>query len=472
MDLGVVGMAVMGRNLAMNAAEKGFKVAVFNRTTSRMEEAVEEAKAQNLTLNGYPLMEDFVKALAVPRKVIVMVQAGKAVEDTLGQLANLMAKDDIIVDGGNEYYVNTERRWNELKAKGIHFMGMGVSGGEEGARHGPSIMPGGDLYAWEHMQPILTKIAAQVAGNSCCKYMGHGAAGHYVKMVHNGIEYGDMELIAEIYNILTNLYGMDAVKCAEVFTEWNTRKLKSYLIEITATVLRTKMQCTNKSLVDLVLDVAAGKGTGKWTVQEAAEKGVPCPTIAAALDARNLSAALSVRRALHAKLGANQGSQKAAAPPLESLEKALYAAKICSYAQGLMLLSKASEVHNFDIDLGKVASIWVGGCIIRADFLAEITKAYNENPKLEHLMLHPYFSDELLAASEAWRTVVNSAQTAGVPVPALAGSLGYFDAFRAAHLPLNLVQAQRDFFGAHTFKMNDREGVFHANWHTGNLKMQ
>eukprot|EP01056_Protomagalhaensia_sp_Gyna25_P005508 Protomagalhaensia_sp_Gyna_25__5507@NODE_737_length_2727_cov_215_967634_g576_i0_p1_GENE_NODE_737_length_2727_cov_215_967634_g576_i0NODE_737_length_2727_cov_215_967634_g576_i0_p1_ORF_typecomplete_len490_score74_846PGD/PF00393_19/1_7e026PGD/PF00393_19/2_9e103NAD_binding_2/PF03446_15/7_5e40Shikimate_DH/PF01488_20/3_1e06Shikimate_DH/PF01488_20/5_5e033HCDH_N/PF02737_18/1_6e05NAD_Gly3P_dh_N/PF01210_23/0_0013NAD_Gly3P_dh_N/PF01210_23/59IlvN/PF07991_12/0_00032IlvN/PF07991_12/2_3e022Hacid_dh_C/PF02826_19/ len=463
-------MAVMGRNLAMNAAEKGFRVAVYNRTTSRMEEAVAEAKAQNVTLHGFVTIEEFVQSLKKPRKIVVMVQAGAPVERVLNQLSEVAEEKDIVVDAGNEYYTNTEQRYKRLSEKKIHFMGMGVSGGEEGARHGPSIMPGGDRYAWEHMEPILTRIAAQAAGQACCRYMGHGAAGHYVKMVHNGIEYGDMQLISEVYNVLTGVLGYSASQCADAFETWNKGKLQSYLIEITATVLRTKPLGQDTHLVDSILDVAAGKGTGKWTVQEAAEKGVPCPTIAAALDARNLSAEIAIRNAVNECMEKQDMGLTTCDISLDDLEAALYAAKICSYAQGLALLAKASETHEFNLVLKDISSVWMGGCIIRAEFLSRITQAFEANPRLQHLFLDKGFAHDLVTSVTAWRSVVMKCQNAGIPVPALSASLAYFDALRASHLPLNLVQAQRDYFGAHTFRMSDGSGPWHADWLTGEVK--
>ncbi|EZG56479.1 decarboxylating 6-phosphogluconate dehydrogenase [Gregarina niphandrodes] len=466
-DLGVIGMGVMGLNLAMNAAEKGFKVAVYNRTTARMLSAVDVAKKDSLTLDGHEKMADFVTSLKEPRKVLLLVKAGAAVDATLGELLELLKPSDIVIDCGNEFYENTDRRSSLAGQKGIVFFGMGVSGGEKGARYGPAMMPGGTRETYDQLAPILTKIAAQSSTGPCVGFMGKGSAGNYVKMVHNGIEYGDMQLIAEAYSILRS--GLCPAKDpADVFAEWNKGRMASYLIEITETVLRTPHPDNHqKKLVDDVLDVAGSKGTGKWTVQEACEKGVPCPTIQAALDSRYLSG-FTARPAFFQTFGASSPAV-AGNLSLAEVETALYLSKLCSYAQGLSLIDAASEVHQYGVDLKEVARCWTGGCIIRAELLKWIMQAYEQN-KPPNMLLAPRFAQEFTPQAVAdWKKVVALAAEQGIPVPAMAASLNYYLTLSTANLPLNLVQAQRDFFGAHTFKLKSDHGnsIKHADWETG-----
>lgn len=477
-DVGVVGMAAMGRNLAMNAASKGYVVSVYNRTTSKMETVVAQAEKENIKLHGYAEISDFVQSLQKPRKVIMMVQAGKAVEATIELLTKFLESGDILIDGGNEYYKNTELRVERTAKLGIRYMGMGVSGGEEGARYGPSIMPGGAKDTYNDVAPILEKIAAHVDNKPCVAYMGSGSAGNYVKMVHNGIEYGDMQLIAEAYDLLKKILKYNNDQISDTFSEWNKGVLSSYLIEISARVVKTKNPGYAKDgnsavppfLLDVVKDVAGSKGTGKWTMQEALERGVPCPTIQAALDSRYLSGFKDLREEAQNCFKEMTNSKKSDTSETDmenfkkDLEGALYCSKICSYAQGLMLLRKASEDNGYGINLGSVAGIWVGGCIIRAEFLKDITAAFDRNPSLSNLILDPVFAERLKKHLPGWRRVVSSAVSYGVPVAAFSASLAYYEALRAPVLPLNLVQAQRDHFGAHTFERTDKAGTFHADW--------
>lgn len=478
-------MGVMGLNLAMNAAEKGFKVAVFNRTTSRMENAVKIAQGQKLHLHGFPDMKDFVKSLEKPRKTILLVQAGAAVDATLKQLLELLEEGDIVIDGGNEFYLNTDRRAELAKTKGIEFFGMGVSGGEEGARHGPALMPGGSKKSYEAMSNIFTAIAAKSKTGPCVDFMGNGSAGNYVKMVHNGIEYGDMELIAESYSLLRNLAGLHAgaqpdklprsnTEIATIFEEWNNGRMASYLIEITAIVLKTPHpnKEVTQFLLDDVLDVAGAKGTGKWTAQEACEKGVACPSIQAALDARNISGMCKERQEFYKLFHDATADQSMPVPELSlgDIETALFLSKLCCYAQGLALIKEASRLQNYNVDLAKVARCWTGGCIIRANLLADIMEAYKAHPDLANLLAAPEFAKHFTSSSvTSWKKVVSAAISQGVSVPAMTASLNWFLMLAAGALPLNLVQAQRDYFGAHTFRLLSAAGAtpMHADWEKG-----
>jgi 6-phosphogluconate dehydrogenase len=463
-DIGLVGLAVMGENLALNIEEKGFPVAVYNRTADKVDAFVARAAAKRVV--GCKTPAELAAALRRPRRIVMMVKAGAPVDDTIAALRPHLEPGDMLVDGGNEHFSNTERRARELEAAGLRFVGMGVSGGEEGARHGPSLMPGGQPSAYEELAPILTKIAAQVDDGPCVDYMGPGGSGHYVKMVHNGIEYGDMQLIAESYDVLKNVGGLSNEELAGVFSKWNDGELQSFLIEITAKIFRKKDADTGKDLLDVILDATGMKGTGKWTVQQAAELLAPIPTIASSVEARILSAQKAERVAAAKVLtGATiPGEKPDKARLCDDVRHALYAAKVCSYAQGMNLLRAASESHGWGLALGRIARIWKGGCIIRAQFLGRIKQAYDRDAKLANLLVDAEFARELVERQPAWRRVVSLAVQAGIPVPTLSSSLAYFDSYRRERLPANLLQAQRDFFGAHTYQRVDKPGTFHTDW--------
>ena len=469
-DIGLIGLAVMGQNLVLNIESRGFRVAVFNRTAAVTEAFV--AGHPGRALMGAVSLPAFVASLKRPRKVLVMVQAGAPVDAVIEHLLPLLEADDIVVDCGNSLYTDTERRDAWLTSRGLRFVGAGVSGGEEGARKGPSIMPGGPASTWQALKPVFEAIAARVDGQPCVTHIGPGGAGHFVKMVHNGIEYGDMQLIGEAWHLM-RAAGLTVAQTAAVFDRWNQGPLQSYLIEITARALEQVDPDTGLPLVDLILDKAGQKGTGRWTLINAAELAVPVGTIAAAVDARILSSMKALRlRASEPFQGTNSlaGDGRAAAGAggdiVDKIHDALYASKIISYAQGLDLLRTMGAKKGWDLDLGAIASIWRGGCIIRARFLNRITEAYREDPALEHLVLAPFFRDVLNASQAAWRDVVAGAVQVGIPVPAFSASLAYFDSLRSARLPANLLQAQRDFFGAHTYERVDRpEGqFFHTTW--------
>ena len=467
MAIGMIGLGVMGRNLSLNIEEKGFSVAAWDAWPKPVDDFV--ASSRGKKIEGFHELSDFVKLLRKPRRIIMLVKAGDVVDKTIERLLPLLEKDDLLVDGGNEYYKNTERRTADLEKKGIRYFGMGVSGGEDGARHGPSMMPGGDPEGYKELEPILTKIAAQVEDGPCVTYIGPGGSGHYVKMVHNGIEYGDMQLIAEAYDALKTLGGLSNEEMADVFDAWNEGDLESYLIEITAKILRFKAPDGKGFLVDQILDATAQKGTGKWTVQEAAEIGTPLLTISSAVDARVISFAKPDRvKASRLLPGPTPG-------PAAGLDKkkliadvraALYAAKACSYAQGMNLLRLASDTHEWDLKLGELAKIWRGGCIIRARFLGRIKDAYDHDARLGNLLLDPSFIEELKARQDGWRNVVAEAAKAGLPMLGTSASLGYYDMIRRERLPANLTQAQRDFFGSHTYKrLDDPQGKdIHTEW--------
>src|ERR1043166_7416175 len=464
-DIGLIGLAVMGENLVLNMESKGFSVAVFNRTTEVTEKfAAGRGKGKNIQPTR--TMEEFVGALKHPRKAMIMVKAGAPVDAVIGQLAPLLEKGDVIIDGGNSLFTDTQRRCKDLEGKGIHYVGMGVSGGEEGALKGPSLMPGGPRDSWEIIAPIFRKIAAQVDGEPCCRYMGPDGAGHYVKMVHNGIEYGDMQLICEAYAIMKDVLGLEANELAEIFTDWNRGDLDSYLIEITSKIFRKKDPETGKPLVDVILDKAGQKGTGLWTLQSAIAISVVISTINAAVEARVISSRKDDRVASSKVLPQPnpkefKGDRKQL---IEAVRQALYASKIVSYAQGMELLGAASHQYNWDLNFGDIATIWRGGCIIRAKFLNRIVEAYNRDPALHNLMLDSYFRDIIADTQDNWRVAVSNAVEHGVAVPAFSASLAYFDSYRSARLPSNLLQAQRDFFGAHTYERVDKPGVFHTEW--------
>ncbi|MFL6519204.1 MAG: NADP-dependent phosphogluconate dehydrogenase [Chthoniobacterales bacterium] len=464
-DIGLIGLAVMGENLVLNMESKGFNVAVFNRTWEVTEKfAAERAKGKNIQPTR--TVEELIGALKKPRKVMMMIKAGKPVDMVIGEVAPLLHKGDVLIDGGNSLFTDTQRRCKDLEGKGIHYVGMGVSGGEEGALKGPSLMPGGSRDSWETIAPIFRKIAAQVDGEPCCRYMGPDGAGHYVKMVHNGIEYGDMQLICEAYAIMKDVLGLEANELAEIFTEWNKGDLDSYLIEITSKIFRKKDPETGKPLVDVILDKAGQKGTGLWTLQSAIAISVVISTINAAVEARVISSRKEDRVASSKILPqANRKEFKGDRKQLiEAVRQALYASKIVSYAQGMELLGAASHQYEWDLNFSDIATIWRGGCIIRAKFLNRIVEAYDRDRALHNLMLDSYFRDIIAKTQDNWRVAISNAVEHGVAVPAFSASLAYFDSYRSARLPSNLLQAQRDFFGAHTYERVDRPGVFHTEW--------
>ena len=465
---GVIGLAVMGENLALNVESRGFPIAVYNRTASKTKEFM-ETRAVGKDVKAAYSLEEFVQILERPRKILVMVKAGPPVDAVIEQLKPLLEEGDMIIDGGNSLYEDTERRTRDLESTTkLGFVGMGVSGGEEGALHGPSLMPGGTEFAYRELEPILTKIAAQVDDGPCVTYVGPGGAGHYVKMVHNGIEYGDMQLIAEAYDVLKNGLGLSNQQLHETFAEWNrTDELNSYLIEITADIFKYVDPETGHHLVDLILDSAGQKGTGRWTVLSSLELGVSIPTIYAAVNARVMSAYKDERVAAAKELpGPGETYPGDAALFVNKVGDALYCSKMCSYAQGMALIAKASQEFNYNISLPESARIWKGGCIIRAGFLDKIRKAFAENPELPNLLLAPEFKQSILDRQEAWREVLVLANKLGIPVPAFSSSLDYFDSYRRANLPQNLTQAQRDYFGAHTYERTDkpRGEFFHTEW--------
>lgn len=464
---GVIGLAVMGENLALNVERNGFPIAVYNRTGAKTDEFMQQ-RAQGKNVKAAYTLEEFVQSLERPRRILVMVKAGKPVDAVIDQLKPLLDQDDMIIDGGNSLYEDTERRTKELEATGLGFVGMGVSGGEEGALWGPSLMPGGTEASYKELEPILTKIAAQVDDGPCVTFIGPGGAGHYVKMVHNGIEYGDMQLIAEAYDLLKNIAGLNANQLHEVFGEWNsTEELNSFLIEITADIFKKVDPETGLPLVDLILDSAGQKGTGRWTVMSALELGVSIPTIIAAVNSRIISSYKDERIAASKELpGPTLKYEGDVSSLVNKIRDALYCSKICSYAQGMALLSKASQEYKYNLNLSEMARIWKGGCIIRAGFLNKIKEAFNENPSLPNLLLAPEFKQTILDRQDAWREVLVLANQFGIPVPAFSASLDYFDSYRRATLPLNLTQAQRDYFGAHTYERTDkpRGECFHTEW--------
>ena len=464
--IGMIGLAVMGENLAMNIERNGFPIAVFNRDPAKVDSFVARAQGKQVIPTKSP--EEFVRSLERPRKAILLVKAGAPVDWTIDQIKPFMEKGDIIIDGGNSYFVDTERREKTLKTEGLNFIGSGVSGGEKGALWGPSLMPGGDRNAYEQIRPIWEAIAAKVDDGPCVTYIGPGGSGHFVKMVHNGIEYGDMQLIAEAYDIMRKVLGLEAAEMADIFDEWNRGDLESFLIEITAKILRVKEPETGKPLVDLILDKAGQKGTGKWTSEVALDLGIVVPTIDAAIDTRTLSSRKEERveasKQISGSPGAKYTGDKRAM--IDAIHDALYASKICSYAQGMNLIRAGSEKWNWNINLGEIARIWKGGCIIRAQFLDKIKQAYQRRQDLPNLVLDPDFKAWVEEAQPNWRLAVTTAMQQGVPVLAMACSLSYFDMYRTANLPLNLTQAQRDFFGSHTYERVDRSelGPVHTEW--------
>ncbi|AKC66549.1 NADP-dependent phosphogluconate dehydrogenase [Bacillus altitudinis MN12] len=463
-QIGVVGLAVMGKNLALNIESRGFSVSVYNRSSSKTEEFLQESQGKNVV--GTYSIEEFVQSLETPRKILLMVKAGAATDATIQSLLPHLEKGDILIDGGNTYYKDTQRRNQELAESGIHFIGTGVSGGEEGALKGPSIMPGGQKEAHELVKPILEAISAKVDGEPCTTYIGPDGAGHYVKMVHNGIEYGDMQLISESYFILKHVAGLSAEELHEVFSEWNKGELDSYLIEITADIFTKVDEETNQPLVDVILDKAGQKGTGKWTSQSSLDLGVPLPIITESVFARYISAMKDERVEASQLIEGPKPAQSAENKQelIEAVRKALFMSKICSYAQGFAQMKAASDEYNWDLKYGEIAMIFRGGCIIRAAFLQQIKEAYDRNPELKNLLLDPYFKDIVESYQSSLRKVISLAVEQGVPVPSFSSALAYFDSYRTAVLPANLIQAQRDYFGAHTYERTDKEGVFHTEW--------
>lgn len=476
-DLGLIGLAVMGENLALNVESRGYTVAVYNRTVEKVDELL-AGRGRGKRLAGAHSLAQLVEMLKRPRKILLMVKAGPAVDDLIDQLLPLLAPGDILIDGGNTHYADTQRRCRRVTNAGFLYVGTGISGGEEGALKGPSIMPGGSPEAWPAIGPIFQSIAAKVGPNRdlpCCEWIGPDGAGHYVKMVHNGIEYGDMQLICEAYLLLREALGLEASELAEVFSEWNAGELDSYLIEITRDIFTVVDSTTGKPLVDQILDTAGQKGTGKWMSQLALDLGVPTTLITEAVFARCLSAQKQERVAA-SKVLLGPDRQAAAKLPLqvegkaeraafqEAVRQALYASKIVSYAQGFVQLAAAAKEEKWDLRFGEIAMLWRGGCIIRARFLERIKDAFDRDRSLANLLLDPYFRDAIAQAQGPWRMVVATAVMLGLPVPAFSSALAYYDGYRAARLPANLLQAQRDYFGAHTYSRIDQPGTFHTHW--------
>ncbi len=472
-DIALIGLAVMGQNLVRNMDRHGFGVAVYNRTGAKTKAFVEGPAAGTQVLATYSL-EELIASLARPRKIMLMVQAGAAVDATIEQLKPLLEEGDLLIDGGNSFFLDTERRSADLAARGLRYLGAGVSGGEEGALWGPSIMPGGQPDAYELVRPLYEAIAAKAHDEPCVTYIGPRGAGHYVKMVHNGIEYGDMQLIAEAYDLLQRGLGLDAAALHEIFRRWNEGPLQSFLIEITAAIFAKRDEKSGGAIVDVILDRAGQKGTGKWTSQNALDLGVPTTTITEAVFARALSSFKDERVAASGLLAGPQimfDGDRAAF--IDAVGDALYASKVVSYAQGFALFREASREYGYALNYGEIARIWRGGCIIRAAFLNDITAAYRAQPDLPNLLVAPFFRDAIAARQANWRKVVGAAVALGIPTPAMSASLAYYDAYRSARLPANLIQAQRDYFGAHTYERTDqtRGQFFHTNWtgHGGNV---
>ncbi|MEU7815346.1 NADP-dependent phosphogluconate dehydrogenase [Pseudonocardia sp. NPDC049154] len=461
--IGVTGLAVMGANLARNIASRGVPVAVHNRTTAKTEQFMAEHGGEG-DFTATESVEDFVNALERPRRIIVMVKAGKPVDAVIEELTPLLDQGDIVIDAGNSHFPDTVRRTAECEANGIRFMGVGVSGGEEGALLGPSIMPGGDPEAYAEVEEIFTAISAKVDDTPCCVHVGPGGAGHYVKMVHNGIEYADIQLIAEAYDLLTHVAGLDAPAIGKIFEEWNSGDLESFLIEITGKVLAKTDEKTGRPLVDVIVDQAEQKGTGRWTSQDALDLGVPLTGITEAVFARTLSALRDERRAASTTLAGPSPAQKADDQLVDDIRQALYASKVVAYAQGFAQMRAASIENDWDLKLGDMATIWRGGCIIRAQFLNRIRDAYAEHPDLDNLLMVPYFTEAVADAQDAWRRVVTVATEQGVAIPAFSSSLSYYDGYRRERGPANLIQGLRDYFGAHTYRRIDAEGSFHTRW--------
>ncbi|MBX2811928.1 MAG: NADP-dependent phosphogluconate dehydrogenase [Myxococcales bacterium] len=465
-DFGVVGLGVMGASLALNIEEKGYKVALLDLDPSRAKKMLDENPGKRFVATNNP--EEFTKAISSPRRILLMVPAGNPVDASLASLAPFLAQGDVVIDGGNEFYTKTEERQAHWAAKGIHLIGMGVSGGEYGARHGPSMMPSGDKQAYREIEPILQKIAAQVSDGPCVGYVGPGGSGHFVKMVHNGIEYGDMQLIAEVFDLLRHGAGMSYPDLADTFERWNQEELESYLVEITAKILRkADDRGQYKTLLDAILDTAKMKGTGSWTVKEGAELATPIPTIASSVEARLMSGLHPLRQKASEVLvgplptGSGKGNST---EWVNDAKQALYAAKICSYAQGMELIRKASDERSWNLDLAEVTRTWKAGCIIRAHLLKTIQSAFNKDPGLPNLLMDGTISEALAQRQDGWRRTMIRIVESGISAPSMMSSLSYYDGLRRKQLPANLTQAQRDFFGAHTYQRRDKEGSFHTDW--------
>ena len=463
---GLIGLGVMGQNFVLNVERNGYGAAVYNRTAETTEKYIAGPAAGKNIKPAYTLKE-FVDLLESPRKIMLLVKAGAPVDATIQQLIPLLDKGDLIIDGGNSFFLDTERRAKELESQGFNFFGMGVSGGEEGALWGPSLMPGGSRDAYKEVEPIMNAVAAKADedGEPCVTYLGPGGSGHYVKMVHNGIEYGDMELIAEAYYLLDRALGLSAQEFHEIFTEWNKAELSSFLIEITAKVFSKVDEDTGKPLVEVILDKAGQKGTGRWMGENALELGISIPTIIAAVNGRIISSQKEER--VHASsvlTGPTKKYEGGSQKLIDATRDALYVSKICSYAQGMSLLKKASVEYGYNMDLGTIARIWRAGCIIRARLLNDITSAFNRNKDLPNLLVDDAFRESVNSRQESWRFVIKCAIEMGIPMPAMSASLAYYDSYRSERLPANLIQAQRDFFGAHTFERIDKPGIFHADW--------
>jgi 6-phosphogluconate dehydrogenase len=466
-DFGLIGLAVMGENLALNVESRAFSVAVFNRTVSKVDEFI-AGRARGKNFRGCHSLEDLVASLKRPRKIMLMVKAGPAVDEFIEKLIPLLDAGDVIIDGGNTFFADTERRTQHVESQGLLYIGTGVSGGEEGALKGPSMMPGGSEKAWPLLKPIFQAIAAKVGPQGdipCCEWVGPRGAGHYVKMVHNGIEYGDMQLICEAYWMLKQAVGLSNAELYEVFAEWNRGELSSYLIEITRDILSVRDAETGRDLVDLVMDAAGAKGTGKWMSQLALDLGVPSTLVTEAVYARCLSALRDARlraaRVLAGPACRFAGDRRAF---VEEVRQALYASKIVSYAQGFVQMQAAAAEHKWPLAFGPIALLWRGGCIIRAVFLERIKEAFDADAKLENLLLAPYFQEAVRKAQDPWRNAVATAVRLGIPTPAFSAALAYYDGYRSERLPANLLQAQRDYFGAHTYQRVDRPGIFHSDW--------
>ncbi|MCM3201734.1 NADP-dependent phosphogluconate dehydrogenase [Bacillus cereus] len=465
LQIGVVGVGVMGKSLALNFESKGYSVALYDISKEKVDEIIEENRGKNLV--GTHIVEEFVNSLESPRKILLMVNAGEITDKAIDSLVPHLDKGDILIDGGNTYFVDTIRRNKRLAEEGINFIGAGVSGGEEGALKGPSIMPGGQKDAYEKVKDMLENISAKVNNEPCCSYIGPNGAGHYVKMVHNGIEYGDMQLICEAYFFLKQTLDLTAEEFHEIFAEWNKGELNSYLIEITADIFKKKDEETGKPLVDVILDTAGQKGTGKWTSQSALDLGISLPIITESVFARCISALKEERVNASKVLSGPKdktllGVEKAEL--IEAVRQALYMSKICSYAQGFTQLKAASEEYDWNLDFGSISMLWRGGCIIRAAFLQNIKEAYETNTDLPNLLLDPYFKEIVESYQGGLRQIISMAVQQGIPIPAFSAAISYYDSYRTAKLPANLLQAQRDYFGAHTYKRVDKEGTFHTKW--------
>ena len=463
--IGLIGLAVMGANLARNLAGHGISTVVYNRSRDKTENFLKEF-GSDPNLSGAAALEELVNSLEKPRKIILMIKAGEAVDAMMAKLVPFLEKGDILIDGGNSFFEDTRRRSREMEALGLHFVGMGVSGGEEGALYGPSLMPGGAREAYDALLPILKAVSAKAEGEACVDYMGADGAGHYVKMVHNGIEYADMQMIADTYFVMKNVLGMTAEEMADTWETWNKGELSSYLVEITARILRKADEMTGKPLVDVILDVAKQKGTGRWTSMSALELGVPAPTITEAVFARTMSSQKEERLVLSKRYRdlAFEGTEVDRPAVLEDLRQALYASKICAYAQGFNLLEEAGKVYGWDLQMGRIAKIWRSGCIIRARFLDTVSEIFEKESGMTNLLASGYFSQVLYGARASWGRIISLAVESGAAVPALSSALAYFDSYRTARGSANLLQAQRDCFGAHTYERIDKEGAFHTDW--------